>query len=410
MVKNLANTIRGVDKQYLASGFLSLGSNHLAGVLIALLTSYFFANYLSKGVYGNYQFVLTILGVMSIFTLRGVGKQIIREYVQTGKSILVPKTKQFILYALPVSGIGLITSIYFYFKQNTELAISLSIISLSFPLLNGLLFYSTHLLAKEDFRKKAILGVIQNAIPAISLISMILLGAGLTELILTYCISHIVTLGCLYTYTVRTYQIPLRESASRTSSEVHLSLGQSILEIGKISDKLITFSFLGAAPFASYMIALLPVRELMRIPQILRSLLLPKFSQHNYKQVRAHIYGKTFILLILFSSIAALYSICAPYLFSILFPQYIDSVFLTQLMSLLLPLTSGIGIVQMLTIFDRTKNLYLVNTVYSTGNIVLLILLIPLYGLVGAVIAKLIASSIKLAMLIFISWNDVNQN
>lgn len=397
-------SLRAIDLKYLLRGLLSVGTNHTAGILIALASSVFFANYVEKDIYGNYQFFLTILATLSIFTLRGVGKQIILAHVKHQKDILLAKTIQFFLYALPVALLGLAAPVYFYLHDNTPMTIALLVGVLSFPIIGALGLYGTVYNAREKFSKLAFLGTLQNLLPALALIGTILWHPSLVALATTYCLAQVCTLTLLYAYTVYSEKLTLQTATTYASDEVHLSITDSILDLGKLADRLIVFSSLGTVSLAVYMIALMPVREMLRFPQLIKLLILPKFSGHSLKQVRSTVLNKTILLFIFLATLAGLYIVIAPFVFTLLFPAYAESVLYTQLIALVIPFSANIFMNEMFRIFEQTKALYFTNTLFSIFTVASLLILTPLFGLTGVVVSKLLATIIRFVLMLFYTY------
>ena len=210
------------------------------------------------------------------------------------------------------------------------------------------------------------------------------------------------TLSLLNLYTVVSEKIPFTEKAPRTFSEVHLSAGIAIVELGKLIDRVIVFSLLGASSLATYLIALLPVREMIRMPALLSNLVQPRLARYNLNDIKKDVFIKLILAFIFFSTVTAFYIISAPFLFSKIFPLYPEAIFYTQLLALLIPLSSSFLLVQVLAMFDKTKELYISNIVFTICNMILLGGLTYFWGIIGTIVAKLISTSVRFSLLIWL--------
>ena len=59
----------GVDLAYVARGGFWLGVDQAAAIIISLALTVAFANLLSQQIYGTYRYILSIFGILTIFTL-----------------------------------------------------------------------------------------------------------------------------------------------------------------------------------------------------------------------------------------------------------------------------------------------------------------------------------------------------
>ena len=79
------------------------------------------------------------------------------------------------------------------------------------------------------------------------------------------------------------------------------------------------------------------------------------------------------------------------FLFVIIFPQYEEALLYSQVLSLSLLLMPSILHVQALTALNQKNALYVVSIVKSVTKISLIFILIPLFGIWGAVFAFLLS-------------------
>ncbi|MBU1159916.1 hypothetical protein KKD04_01900, partial [Patescibacteria group bacterium] len=112
------------------------------------------------------------------------------------------------------------------------------------------------------------------------------------------------------------------------------------------------------------------------------------------------IFHKTLILFLGMGIIAVLYIIAAPYIFKFLFPQYIESVLFSQIviLSLLIPSTL---IAETFDAHLRKKEIYIIRTTVPIIKIILLLALLPFYGIWGAIAATLIGNFLNFIFCLF---------
>ena len=98
---------------------------------------------------------------------------------------------------------------------------------------------------------------------------------------------------------------------------------------------------------------------------------------------------------------AGAYAVVAPYIFYFFFPQYIEAVPLTQLLSLLIVLQPLGLFLNALTSHAKQKLLYTYSFILPIFRIAVFLLLIPYFGVLGAVVGLVL---IKAFDGLFLAW------
>lgn len=155
-------------------------------------------------------------------------------------------------------------------------------------------------------------------------------------------------------------------------------------------DKILIFHYLGAVDLAIYAFALLLPERLRGMVSSGTDLIVPKFSQKNYKEIDKGYKHKIMLMLVVLIFVVVLYALAAPWLFKIFFPQYLGSVIFTQIYAI-----SLLSIVSIIPSSAVTTQLsvavqYKTKIVVAVISIGLLLALIPSFGLFGAIWARVI--------------------
>jgi O-antigen/teichoic acid export membrane protein len=167
--------------------------------------------------------------------------------------------------------------------------------------------------------------------------------------------------------------------------------------IGNIAnylDRLLLFHYLGAAEVAIYSIAIAPSEQLKGLFKNITTLAFPKYAEKHEKKSSDLFAGygaKMWRFFLLASSIAVVYVVAAPYLYQIFFPKYLGAVVYSQIFALSLVTVISSIPVTILQAQAAKRKLYTLNTASSIGQIAFLFILIPYYGIMGAVIARLLS-------------------
>jgi len=176
-----------------------------------------------------------------------------------------------------------------------------------------------------------------------------------------------------------------------TTYAKHLSLINVISIIASYIDQFLAFHFLGPANLANYAFATSPPEQIKGLFKGLPDLALPKFSERTEEELKKTMTRKIIILTVFTILVVAAYIILAPWFYKIFFPRYVDAIFLSQIFALSLLNTPSALIIGALTAHKKLKKLYLFNVVNPLFQILIMAVLTPLYGLIGLIIARIIA-------------------
>ena len=126
------------------------------------------------------------------------------------------------------------------------------------------------------------------------------------------------------------------------------------------------------------------------------TLALPKFAQSNYKENRRSILIKMLKLSLVVLPIIIIYILVAPYIFTWFFPQYLDSIFYSQIFSISLLTLPNVFPVAFLQSQKAQKKLYQYSIVSPIIQIITLFILIYFFDLMGIVMARILNRFINL--------------
>lgn len=157
-------------------------------------------------------------------------------------------------------------------------------------------------------------------------------------------------------------------------------------------DQFLLWHFLGPVALATYTIAQGPAKELRIITDNIANIAFPRFAR---KEAKEHfkentIPRRTLQLLFPFACVILLYVMSAPLLFKIFFPKYLSSVFYSQLIAVALLLQPRTLADTFLFAHSGVKDRFAINIPDSIIRIGLFAILIPLFGILGAIAATII--------------------
>jgi O-antigen/teichoic acid export membrane protein len=378
------------DMVYLAKGGFWLTLGQIVSSLSAFLLSLAFANLLPKETYGNYKYILSIVGILTIPTLSGMGTAITQAVARGYEGSLIPALKTKIRWGLLGGLASLILAGYYFYQDNTTLTISFLISAVFLPFMDSFGIYDALLQGKKLFDISTKYFIISQIIAIASLITVLFFTQNLFLIIFTYFASWTLIRFIFLKLTLKNFPLNQNQDTSTISYGKHLSLMGIISTIANYLDRLLIFHYLGAAEVAIYSIAIAPPEQIKSLFKSIGTLALPKFAQRDIKDIKQNI-GDKFLKLFLFGIlIIGLYIVIAPFFYKIFFSKYLDSIFLSQLFSVSMLNLTFFPASTVLTTKSKIKEQYIINIASSIFQIIAMIIFIIWFGLIGLVIARIL--------------------
>lgn len=383
---------------YAAHGGFWLAASKAVGLVTSLALASAMAHFVPQYVFGNYRFVISGVAVISIFSLTGMGTAITQAVARGYEGALMAGTKEYLRWGVGTIVLTLGVAAYYLVNENQILAISFLIGGACMPLMTAASFFSQFISGKKQFEVHAWYEAIRSVFPALLLIVTVVITDNPVAIVAVYFISNTVVCLGLYWATLRRFRPNTSNDLETIPYGRHLSVMGALGKIAEHIDKILMFHYLGAQQLAMYAFALTPIGQLRLLNEIPARLATPKLSGRDLSELRLTLPRKVFLLVAIMGVITAIYIVCAPYLFRILFPQYAEAVFYTQLMALSLILVPGSMFSEALTAHMRKGELYISQIAIPLLKISLFAILVPLYGVLGAVITLICVQSLTFAL------------
>lgn len=379
------------DMIYLAKGGFWLTLGQIISSLSSFLLAIAFANLLPKETYGTYKYVLSLVGMLSVFTLSGMGTSLTRSVAKGFEGSLIPILKEQIKWGSMGSFVSLGIATYYYLNGNLTLTICFVIATIFLPLMDSLGIYESILNGRKNFKLSTKYSIIIKIIATILMILVLIISKNIYLILFTYFISYTTCRFIFLKLTIKKEKPNSKIEADTISYGKHLSLMGILGLIANQIDKVLVFHFLGAGELAIYSIAIAIPEQIKGFLKSINTLALPKFAEKPISEIKKNIYQKISKFLGIIILIIIIYWLSTPLIFKILLPKYLDSIFYSQIFSLGL-LNIPIAFI-MLPIFQSQglkRELYKMNISISILQIILVFSLTYLYGLIGLIIARLI--------------------
>ena len=230
------------DMVYLAKGGFWLTLNQVISSASAFLLVLAFANLLPKETYGEYKYILSILGILSIPTLGGMGTAVVQAVARGYEGSLSSALKVKIRWGLLSSLASLSLAGYYWFNGNTTLTFSFLIASIFLPFFDTLSIYNALLQGKKLFKIASKFGIISKIIATITMIIAILFSKNIFIILTTYLASYTLLRLIFLNITFKKHIKNNNEDSSTISYGKHLSLIGVISTIAAQIDKVKSYA------------------------------------------------------------------------------------------------------------------------------------------------------------------------
>lgn len=412
MIQNTKNTIYGLlrkterytktDMVYLASGSFWLFLKTFLTVGIAFGLSIAFANFLPKETYGEYKYIFSIFGFLAIPTLMGMGTAVTKSVARGYEGTPVAAIKTKIYWGFLGSFASLSVALYYFTQENTRLAGAFCIIAVFLPFVDTFSMFNTILTGKKLFKISVLYETSIQAISAATIALALFLTDNILAIIASYFISYTLSRFIVFRIIVKRYVANNNIEKTAISYGMHLSAMEILSNISETVNSILLWHFAGAAPVAIYSFAKAIPSQISSALQRITTLAFPKFAVRQFKEIKESLIGKMLKMFVLMALIVVAYWITAPYVFAFFFPQYSDAIWYSQIYALTLLFFPQKFIGTAFQAHARTKALYVSTTIVPIIRLILTITLIPLFGIMGAIIAELCARGCNLILISYL--------
>ncbi len=389
LIKKSSTTV-GIDLGYFLKGGFWLSSSQVISSAIAFILSIYLANKLSKDVYGNYRYILSIASILGSFSLTGLNTAIVQSVARGFEGSLRQAFRLSLSWSFLSILITLGGSFYYLYKDNTVLGYSLLIIALINPFLNSAGLFAGYINGKKDFKRQSLYTCIDNIVPSLCVMGTVMFTHNIIILISIYFLSSFVIAGILYIRTIKVFQPQKNTDPTLKNYSIKLSLLNIVSIIASQIDKVVVFTFLGSIELAVYGIALAFPEQIRGLIRNMSNLLIPRFAERDMDIHRVNIWDKTRKVVVFLLIITIAYIITAPLLFKIFYPKYLESILYSQIYSIVI-----LGSIAWIpgSIFIAQKNDLELAKLSIYGSVIQIILLIPFvyyFGLWGMIIGRML--------------------
>lgn len=378
----------GLDLPYFIKGGFWLSIGQFFGTLKGFTLSIVFANLLSKEVFGEYSFVMTVLCIAGIFALPGMGVAVVQAVAKGYEGTYFRALKEVFKWSWLGSLLLLGFSIYEYFFGRFDVMLIFLILSSIFPFYTISGFYSNLLNGKKRFDILTKLSSFFNIISTILIVVVVFFTKSVFWISVITVLVQILINGYFSLFYVKKFVKNNEIDEHSIEFGKNISYSQAFSNIANNFDSLIIAYFLGFSSLAIFKIVTLLPDQIKILLNTFTPMLLPKIASQDLSKKELMKHFKKFFLVVVF--LILIYWVVAPFIFKWFYIQYYDYVWLSMLYH--------ISFIVMLYILPfnyliKEKKGDLINKIYNFSAILLMVLSligIYFYGLLGAIMARII--------------------
>jgi O-antigen/teichoic acid export membrane protein len=372
--------------------------------LLGLVTTYFVVRVLSQDGFGNYQFVLSVVGVVSIFGLPGINNAVMQSVARGHPGTYRISVRPAVLSGLVGSVVLLGVGCWYYFLRGDELSVSFLVAALIFPLAYGLTQWKGLKTGLEDF-----VGVVRLDGVAAMATSLLIIGTVIyvsDDFAVLVAIILVVQAVLNVVATTAAYRQVQREESVEKGSIRYGTVTTAYMVFGHVAiyvDKLLIYAFMTPASLAIFVAA-------ERFPELIRgaiknlgSALAPRFARHKYYTRRVARAFTTFSIISGAAIVAFAFTVL-PWLLVFIFGEdYQESVPYAQVLMCSVAIASSVPLRgRWIKSQQDAASFRDVNVLIAICRIVASASLIPFFGIKGAVISAVVARTAGVAIIHFV--------
>lgn len=369
-------------------------SNCNTGIIAGsgLAMSVMFIRIAGKELYGQYLFVIAIVGLFSIIAISGSRTVVFRTVSQGYDGVYRKATSFSFLWSLLGIPALIVTGILFYLLKTKTLGASLMIAALFFPFVTSLENWTLFLKGRSEFWKLALFNLARFLTSLLAIGAAILFTKNLIAILLTYFVVHSAFNILYHVNSLRSLRNAKVDSGWKKQSYALTIMELSSIAFGRV-DILLVAAFLPMERVAIYGIVMKLVGVLLTATKSSVEAILPRVFRSDKVTIRY--FYKFFLLSFLAPVILAL---LIKYPITWIYGQaYSELIVFTQVYLAIIPfyfLTSISTCFMIKYQLNKEINFSRITSMIAVS--VFYVLLVPLYGVWGGIASSIFYYIIQL--------------
>jgi O-antigen/teichoic acid export membrane protein len=384
-----------IDATYIAKGSFWLVSGSLLGSFLSLITSIIAARYIPKETFGVFKYIISMIGIAGAFTLSGMNTVVTRSVSQGFEGSFVQSLKIQLRWSMLQFLFLFALSVYYFAFSNVIYGISFLFAAIAMPLSTAANTYNAFLSGKKDFKTSSLYGFFGTLVYTIAFAAVAIKTPFVLPIVLIYFVATTGTNIYFCLRTIKKYKPNTNVQSGDESYALNLSFTNAFGIIAAHIDSVIVYHFLGTVQLAIYNFAIVMPDKIRALAGFIQTIALPKLA-HNSSLNRRNVFRHSLYILLFSVALIVVYIIFAPLAFRLFFPNYADSIHFSQLYSLTLIALPAAYLMTVLLAYKLQKQIHILNISMPLLKIALLIAMIYFWGIMGAILARIISIVVHL--------------
>lgn len=381
------------DMVYLASSNFWINASRIISIGSGVILTISFTRLLTPEQFGTYKYIIAAAGFIGTFSLTGLATSVMRTVAQGNFNVIPAVVRTAMLWTIPASLASLGVSIYYFAHGNSELGFAFFFIAATNSFSGGIASTKNVWGAAKEFKLSTLLGIPKIFVPFLVILLTIVVTKNVTWILFAYFFSNLL-LSILGYYFMK-WHFAFKDSPEGVPETVRYGKQMTLLGFFQIAsgqiDQLLLWHFTTPATLAIYALAITPVNEAKNLISNLSGIMFPKIAVKTEKEVHDTLplrIRQTFIASVV---LTVIYVVTVPFLFTFVFPKYLASIVVSQLLALTILFQVNTVIDTYLIAHGEIKKRATTIMMTQFVEFALLFILIPLFGLWGAVAAAVLS-------------------
>lgn len=367
------------------SRFFAIGS----GIVLTVA----FTRLLTPEQFGTYKYVIAAAGFISTFSLNGLAMATMRAVAQGKWNVIPALVRTGIFWSLPGSVGAVAASIYYFGNGNTELGFGFLFIGITNSVGIGIGSLKNVWQGAGEYKVGMLTGIPKILVPFLVILLTILITKNVVWILFAYFFSNLILSLAGYYFILWWFNVkgsPADVPETIRYAKQITALGFFQIASGQI-DQLLLFHFVGPAQLAIYALALAPVNEAQNLLNNFLTIFFRKVAQKTKEEVHKNLSLRLWQMFFASILLVIVYVVSVPFLFTYVFPKYLASIVVSQVLALTILFQFKAVIDTYLMAHGDFKRRSTIILSSQAVEFALFFVLIPLFGLWGAVAATLLS-------------------
>ena len=387
------------DMIYLTSGIFWIGINKVFIFLFSFFLMLAFSHLASKEIFGSYQYILSILGIVSIFSLPGTNLSLMKSIAQKKEGTLKEIINTRLRWSLIGSFFIFCIAFWYFYKSNIILGVAIAVTGVGMPLFQSYDSFGYFWMGRKNFKKGMFYNALSTIIPVCIITVTLFFSENLIVIMSIFILSNSMANYFFAQKTLK--QVNNNEiDAGAIKLGKSLTVMQGIEIINNYIDKIFIWIFLGSIPVAIYSFAQIPISKMQQLAPI-QALSLPKLSEQSMEGQRLTVIKNFLKLFIIVIPVTLLFIIFIPILYEVFFPQYVETIPYVRALGSLLVLMPFTYLTTAMIAESRGYEIAMIQIVIFIFRIILFFALISNYGIWGIIYATITTEILKSVLTLY---------